>query len=138
MTDMMMNLSVGHFHAGEMIVQELDTCEEMLFICEGKYDVGYMVNKKAYWRAKFGPSTIIGIFQMCFGKRYNFFYNATTDMMVYNLSKRTFHRMGQDFPKFLRSLKQKSFTWYYRNIYQPLMTKKKKDIKKLEVRQDYN
>jgi len=47
-------------------VQELDEPQEVLFVMQGNYDVGYELNKKCYMRRKFGPSTLIGAFEMSF------------------------------------------------------------------------
>ena len=67
MNALMMNLQVRHFSRSETIAHELDEAEEIMFVFEGKYDVGYEVNKKKSFRAQFSQSTIIGLFQLCFG-----------------------------------------------------------------------
>jgi hypothetical protein len=33
---------------------------------EGRYNIGYEINKKAHFRKQFGSSTIIGSFQISF------------------------------------------------------------------------
>ena len=77
------------------------------------------------------------MFQLCFGKRFNFFYTAATEVIVYVIKKKHFKQLIEAYPKFERAIKQKAFTWYYRSIYQPLMTKKNQDIAKLDKRSDY-
>lgn len=62
----------------------------MLFIVDGKYDVGYEVNKKPRKRAQFGPSTIIGLFEMAFQKRHLFTMYANTNVAAYSLRKKNF------------------------------------------------
>ena len=62
MTKILSNLEVRYFHQGEKICQELDECLEIHFVIDGKYDVGYEVNKICRFRRQFDPSTIIGAF----------------------------------------------------------------------------
>lgn len=50
-----------------MIAHELDECLEVLFVLQGRYNVGFEVNKQQMYRRQFGHSTIIGGFSMCFG-----------------------------------------------------------------------
>lgn len=70
-----------------MIAQEQDECQEVLFIQQGKYNIGYEVNKRRRYRKQFGPSTIIGAYQMCFLKRFEFIFTAQTYMICYALRR---------------------------------------------------
>lgn len=45
MTKILSNLEVRYFDQGQTICNELDECLEILFVIDGKYDVGYEVNK---------------------------------------------------------------------------------------------
>jgi hypothetical protein len=47
---------------GEIIAKELEECGEVLFVMEGRYNVGYEINKIVKFRKQFGPSTTIGSF----------------------------------------------------------------------------
>jgi hypothetical protein len=62
----MSQLEIRNYAAGEMIIETLDECLEILFVMDGKFDVGYEINKKMYWRRQFGHSIVIGGFQMAF------------------------------------------------------------------------
>ena len=66
MISLMQNLEIRNYKAGQILHHELDECDEVLFVLEGKYDVGYEINKVNNWVRQFGHSTIIGGFQMCF------------------------------------------------------------------------
>ena len=59
---LMKNLECREYKAGEVIIEELDECSEVLFVTEGKYDVGFQINNVKYWRRQFGHSTVIGGF----------------------------------------------------------------------------
>ena len=76
------------FASHETIYSELDEVNEIIFIEDGEYNIGYEVNKKKYWKAELGPSTIIGLFQMCFDKRFNFHYKASTELVGYVIRKK--------------------------------------------------
>jgi hypothetical protein len=56
---------------------ELQECNELMFVMEGRYNVGFEINKKEFFRRHFGPSTIIGGFQMCFQTRFLFVMRAS-------------------------------------------------------------
>ena len=63
-------LEVRSFKQNEVISNELEESLEILFVQQGKYDVGYEINKKAFYRRQFGPSTIIGGFEVTYGRRF--------------------------------------------------------------------
>ena len=45
MTKIMRSLETRYFMKYEVIYKELDECLEVLFVLEGKYNVGYEINK---------------------------------------------------------------------------------------------
>ena len=76
----MRSLEARFFLEHEIIQKELDECLEVLFVLEGRYAIGYEINKIKKYRRQFGPSTIIGGFNMCFQKRYFFHFIAQSNM----------------------------------------------------------
>ena len=46
----MSNLEIRNYSSGEIVHRELDECMEVLFVMDGKYDIGYEINKKLHWR----------------------------------------------------------------------------------------
>ena len=76
----MNSLEVRFFDRNEILINEMDESLEVLFVESGRYDVGYYVNNKQFFLSTFGVSTIIGGFQICFNKRHNFIYKATTQL----------------------------------------------------------
>lgn len=87
MIQIMKSLDIRHFKENEIIIEELDECREVLFVLEGKYNIGYQINNIQSYRKQFGPSTVIGGFQMCFLKRYKFVYIAHTEMVCYAIRR---------------------------------------------------
>ena len=43
-------LEISRYQEGETIAKELDECDEILFVMDGKYDIGYEINKKIRYR----------------------------------------------------------------------------------------
>ena len=137
MTHIMMNLEGRFYRQGHVIVQEQDECLEVLFVLRGRYNIGYEINRKRRFRKQFGPSTLIGAFQMSFLKRYQFLIVAQTDMLCYVLRREQWFALMEEYPDFCRIIKQKSFHFYVSLIQRPLMKLKNKEITKYEQRKDY-
>ena len=137
MTKIMHSLEIRRMVKGEIIAKELEECGEVLFVMEGRYNVGYEINKIVKLRKQFGPSTTIGSFQICFHKRFLFIYKVHTDMICYAISRKKWFNIHNDFPQFYRVMKEKIVHHYKQQIYTPLMNQKNKDIKNLEKRKDF-
>jgi hypothetical protein len=118
-------------------VKELDECNEVLFVVDGRYNVGYEVNKKVRYRKQFGCSTLIGGFQMCYKKRFIFVYKVHNDLLCYGLRRKEWYTIMNIFPDFHKIIKQKTLRHYFDNIYRPLMKQKNRDIQEYEERNDY-
>lgn len=81
MIKLMSALEMRRFFKDEIIINEMDESFEILFVEQGRYDVGYEVNKKPFYRLRFGESTQIGGFQILYFKRHNFVHRASTMML---------------------------------------------------------
>ena len=46
----MLNLEINFIHKDEMIALELEECNEMTFVMSGRYNIGFEINKKRYFR----------------------------------------------------------------------------------------
>ena len=46
----MNNLEMRYLEKREIIANEMEECVELLFICKGRYSVGYEINKKKYFK----------------------------------------------------------------------------------------
>ena len=134
---LMQNLESREYKAGETFIEELDECSEILFVFEGKYDVGFEINNVKYWRRQFGHSTIIGGFQMSFQKRYLFTYRASTKLKVLSIRRRNWKYLINEFDEFNNIMVVKFAHFYLSQIFQPLMKIKKININFFDVRKDY-
>ena len=84
---MMKSLEMRDIEHNEYILEELDEVQEVTFIQEGRYDIGYKINKQEKLRLQFGPRTIIGGFNLNFNKRSFFVYKAHTKMKAMSIRK---------------------------------------------------
>ena len=50
MIDLLDSLEFRMFKSGVLLANELDECHEILFIQQGKYNIGYQLNNKHYYR----------------------------------------------------------------------------------------
>ena len=87
MKQFMNQLEIRKFKRLDIIANEMEECLEVLFVEEGKYQVGYEINKKRFYKLQFGVSTVIGGFNTCFKKRYFFIYRAKTDVSCLAMRK---------------------------------------------------
>jgi len=133
----MENLQIRKYCKGSIIMKELDECNEVLFVIDGRYNIGYEVNKKVRYRKQFGASTLIGGFQMCYKKRFIFVYKVHSELKGYALRRKEWYKIMKSFPDFHKIIKQKTLRHYFDNIYRPLMKQKNIDIKDYEERNDY-
>ena len=90
MKQFMNHLEIRKFKKFQIIANEMEESLEVLFVEQGRYQVGYEINKKRFFRRQFGVSTNIGGFNTCFKKRYLFIYRAKTDMSCLAIRKETF------------------------------------------------
>ena len=62
---------------------------------------------------------------------------AQTEIKSYAIRKEYWFKIMNEFPDILRIIKQKSFNFYFNQIYNPLIKRKQKDIEKFGERNDY-
>ena len=70
MIGIMRSLEINYIPKDTMIAKELDECSLMTFVMHGRYNVGFEINKKRYFRKQFGHSTIIGAYNVYFNCRH--------------------------------------------------------------------
>mmetsp|Transcript_10104 Transcript_10104/g.15431 ORF Transcript_10104/g.15431 Transcript_10104/m.15431 type:complete len:115 (+) Transcript_10104:212-556(+) len=114
MTQLMSSLEVRIYKPREVLVRELDETTEVLFVMEGRYNAGYEIDNKSIMRRQFGPSTMIGCFNLCFSCRYLFAYTSSkSGLKGLAVRKKNWSSLLSAFPKFDRQIKQKSFSYYF-------------------------
>ena len=86
----------------------------MIFIEKGKYDYGYEVNKKRIFRRRFGPSTIIGGFEMIKKTRHMFLIRAYTDISGFAIIKKDWDSIMSEFTHFKNEISSKILFYYFK------------------------
>ena len=138
MIDLLRSLEVRSFEAKEIIIGELEECNEILFVQQGSYNIGYEINKVVRFRMQFGPRSIIGGFNLCFDKRNFFIYKAHSRIKGMAIRKMNWHNLMQRFPKFERCLDLLFLDAYDWKIRRPLMRRREKEINQIRKRKDFS
>ena len=137
MIQLMNALELRTFKDNEIIANEQDEALEVLFIDKGTYDVGYEINKKAFYRKRFGPSTCIGGFQACYLKRFSFVYKSYQNLKGLAVRKEKFVTILNQFHNIQIQIKLKFWDHFSQQIFQPLMKMKNIDILNYNFRSDF-
>ena len=112
MIAIMNSLETRIFQKEEIIANEMDECTEILFVCQGRYKVGYEINKERFFKRNFGEATIIGGFNISYQKRFQFLFVANCFMKCQAIRKSKFNRIMKEFPEFKYHLMFKFWTFY--------------------------
>ena len=96
------NLEPRFFQGNQVIAEELDESLELYFVLKGTFDIGYEINKKKYYRIKFGPSNVIGAFNLTFHYRFQFAIRAGSSMHCLSYNKKNWFELMNQFPEFQR------------------------------------
>lgn len=128
---------------GEKIFGELDDVNELIFIREGSYKVGFTINNKEKYvislPTKTYPagSTILGGFECSYDKRSKFIYRSQNTLKGYFIRKQKWKKIADDFPEFYQDMRRKLLERYY-NIILPLVKMaKNQEIEKYQNRADF-
>jgi hypothetical protein len=112
------------YQKGQELIEELQECYEVRFVQEGTFDVGFEVNREKYYKLRFGKSTIIGGYQICFRSRYLFTYRASSLLKTYSLRLKVWLNILEKYPFFMKSIKEKFINHYVNKIFRPMMKQK--------------
>ena len=67
---------------------------------KGPFDVGYEINKKKYYRIKYGPGNVVGAFNLTFHYRFQFAIKAASSMHCFCVKKKNWFGFMNQFPEF--------------------------------------
>ena len=138
MINLMNSLEVRRYKKDQVIARELDDCPELLFVEKGTYKVGYEINNKLFFRKCFGMCTKIGGFEICYKKRFLFYYKVSQPLHCLAIRKENFEMLIINYPLITPQMKIKFWNHYSQHVYQPLMKFKNIDIRDFNYRSDYS
>lgn len=100
MIEMLNSLEFRFYRSGKIFINELDECMEMLFVEQGTFEVGYLINNKKYFAKLLGVGSIIGGYQICNDKRFEFIYRTKTQMQGQAIRKEQLKQILKKWPHF--------------------------------------
>jgi hypothetical protein len=137
MTAIFRSLEDRIYPKNKVVINELQSCEEVLFVHEGTYDIGFEVNRQKYYKLNFGKSTVIGGHQICFRQRYLFIYKSSSNLKCYSIRLKVWNEIMQKYPGFYMSIRSKFVQHFVTNIFRPMMKQKKMVIDLFDLRKDF-
>lgn len=134
MISLLINLEPRHFARGEQIYNELDSADEIHFVMQGTYDIGYNLNRHKRYRLQFGDRTIIAGFNVANNRRMQFNFRAHNEMITFSIRHQNWYRLQREFEYFTEQINQKFVMFYNNMIRKPLTLRKQKEIMMLNKR----
>lgn len=131
MISILQNLEPRIEEAGQILYEELDEIEEIIFITEGSVDVGYDLNRNRKFVLRFDKRHVIGIFNCTFDVRAMFVYMSKTKCTGYFLRKRTWKRLLNEYTNISNVLRYKVHEDYTVNIKTKVLALKNRDLNKV-------
>jgi hypothetical protein len=87
MIDILQALEPRCENSNEILINELDEQNEVLFFNNGTYEIGYEINRVKKYVLRFKDSNVIGAYQCTFNKRSMFIYKTVTVCKGYSIRK---------------------------------------------------
>lgn len=117
-------LQPRHFNKSQIIYEELDSPDEIYFVMEGCYDIGYALNNCKRWRLQFGERTSIGGFNLANEQRIEFNYRAHNNMKAYALRRNTWKQLCREHEHFTQHINLNFVKFFSYRVFIPLTSKK--------------
>ena len=117
------NLVPVKIKKGEKIFGELGAIDEVIFVCEGSYKIGFTINNrersvvclpfKTNKTNNTNIGSIIGGFECSYNRRSSFIYRSSTVVKGYYIRKQKWKGIEQDFPEFYYEMRRLLLQRYY-------------------------
>ena len=127
MVAIMETLETRYFYPRQVICKELEQALEFYFVQQGRYNIGYEINKVIKYRLQFGPRTVIGAFNVAFNKRHQYFIQASAQMNCFAIRKVSWEKLSMLYQYFSECMKINFIYNYSIHIRRPMISKKHKD-----------
>lgn len=93
-------MEIRYYKKNTIIAAEMDECLDILFVDSGFFRVGYQINNQQFYKLRFGMFNVIGGFQICYNKRFNFIYKTSTDLKGLAIRKEKFRQLLWEYSDF--------------------------------------
>lgn len=137
MIDILQSLEPRSEPKNEILINELDEQNEVLFFNNGTYEVGYEINRVKKYVLRFKDSNVIGAYQCTFNKRSMFIYKTVTICMGYSIRKVYWQQIFKENIGLADEFTERISREFRDKISSKVMREKKKDLQKWNERADY-
>lgn len=118
------------FEANAFISNLDEDVEEVIFIEQGMYDIGFNLNHMKRFKLRFGPKTVVGAFNVCFDKHQMFIYKTVTQCSGYFVRKLRWKQIMEMFNEFDIIMKRKVLFEFIVRVIRPVKKFREDDLKK--------
>lgn len=117
------------FEAKAIISSIDEDVEEVIFIEQGSYDIGFNLNHMKRFKLRYGAKTVVGAFNVCFDKHQMFIYQTCVECKGYFVRKLRWKQIMEEFNDFDILMKRKVLFEFIVNVVKPLEKFKKEELK---------
>ena len=96
MIDMLSSLEPRREDGNVVIYDELDEVNEVIFINQGTYEIGFEMNRIQNFVLRFKDSNVIGAYGVTFNKRTLFVYKTVTTCQGFFIRRNAWRRLMQE------------------------------------------
>lgn len=135
---MVRSLEASRYQQGYIFLHELDEVNEVIFIMEGQYDIGYSMNRRQKYVMRYGKNHI-GAYAVTYRCRSLFIYKASKDSTGYFIRKKNWQDImqNQEYVEITNKFKDVLSQDYMNVIKNRIMKFKIQDLRRLSERNDY-
>lgn len=133
-------LEPRYYDTGDIILSELEDVEEIFFVVEGEYGIGYDFNKQMCFGKRMGRKTVIADYYLLFKKKSEFIFRCFKPIHAFTIKRMHMFDILEKTKKYGEIIKQfKAVTYerYKRIIREPMIMHKQKTFITFSKRCDY-
>ena len=133
MIEILQNLEPRFESKDTVLFLELDEIHEVIFVEQGKVDVGFELNRRRKFAIRFTDKVMIGSYNCTFNKKTLFVYRCFTDICGYIIRKAKWLEIIDGYPEISGKFKENIERDYLHQIKNKVLIEKEKEIAKLKI-----
>ena len=122
--------------AGTLLLDEMETTSEILFVDRGTVAIGYEVNHQKYYILKYKNLCVLGAYGLVFDQRTEFLFTAITDVQGFCIRRENWKNLLRDNKEVEKAMKISALQFYQKNIKLKIMPFKKRTVDEFNARND--
>jgi hypothetical protein len=100
MIRILQSLEAVCFKPDHIILNELDSVNSIVFITDGKIDIGFEINKKIMFKMRLTNKIVIGFYECSLDRRSLLIYKSHNCSTGYFIRKKNWFFIQKDYPLF--------------------------------------